>query len=47
MEAKFIKVFNMIYIVKLMGKEITDTQVKITVKPLIRIAKVMMKKGRT
>ena len=37
----------MIYVVNLTGKEIKETQVKITVKPLIKIAKVMMKKGRT
>ena len=47
MVAKFIKNIYLTYNINLTEKVHINTQVKITVKPLIKMAKVTMKKGRT
>jgi hypothetical protein len=47
MVAKFIKNIYLTYNLNLTEKVHINTQVKITVKPLIKMAKVTMKKGRT
>ena len=45
--AKFIKKVGLTWTLNLTGSIHTTTQVKTTVKPLIKIANVIMKNGRT